>query len=82
DLAVRKLVDELEKLAKDDTTRIAIINKSIANGWLGVFALDQRTNSNRPRGSGRKSNEGNFAGRQYTDEDWAAMYTEPPEVSE
>jgi len=45
----------------------------------------RRTETNRPHGternSGRKSNEGNFSGRQYTDEDWAAMYTEPPEVT-
>ena len=76
-----KLIDELYKLADNDDTRIAIIDRSIANGWIGVFP-PERTQGNRPQRGGRKTNEGNFTAREYSEADWAAMYTEPPEVSE
>lgn len=39
DRAIQLLHIELNKLASDDETKIAIINQSIVNSWQGVFPL-------------------------------------------
>jgi hypothetical protein len=39
DRAKKLLLDRLHVLAKDDATRIAILNQSIMNNWQGVFPL-------------------------------------------
>jgi hypothetical protein len=36
---VSLLYEELDKLASDDETKIAILKKSIFNGWTGIFPL-------------------------------------------
>jgi hypothetical protein len=41
DRAVELLFINLDKLAQDDETKIAIINQSILKGWQGVFSLKQ-----------------------------------------
>jgi hypothetical protein len=46
DRAVELLLKELDKLASDDETKIAIINQSIVNSWQGVFPLKQEQNKN------------------------------------
>jgi hypothetical protein len=40
--AVELILKELDKLAKDDDTKIAILHQSIQRGWKGVFALSQQ----------------------------------------
>jgi hypothetical protein len=46
DRAVELLFINLDKLAQDDETKIAIINQSILKGWQGVFSLKQEGKSN------------------------------------
>jgi microsomal dipeptidase-like Zn-dependent dipeptidase len=42
-MAVEKIIDRLRKLADGKTaTAVEIINNSIANGWQGLFALDEK----------------------------------------
>lgn len=47
DRAVELLIINLNKLASDDETKIAILNQSILNSWQGVFAIkeDDKKNS-------------------------------------
>ncbi len=40
--AVELLIDNLNKLASDDETKIKILNQSIVNGWQGIFELKQK----------------------------------------
>jgi predicted phage replisome organizer len=49
DRAVELLHIELNKLASDDETKIAILNQSIVNSWQGVFPLKE---SNKPKSTG------------------------------
>jgi hypothetical protein len=39
DKAVKLMYSELDKLASDDRTKIAILEQSIVNGWTGIFPL-------------------------------------------
>jgi len=39
DKAVKLMYSELDKLATDDRTKIAILEQSIVNGWTGIFPL-------------------------------------------
>lgn len=39
DRAIELACGNLDKLAQDDETKIAIVRQSIANGWIGFFAL-------------------------------------------
>ena len=47
DRAIELACSSLDKLAKDDETKIAIVRQSIANGWTGFFAL--KVNYNVPQ---------------------------------
>ena len=49
DRAVKLLFTNLDKLASDEQTKVAILNQSIANSWKGVFALRDGRMSQRPR---------------------------------
>jgi len=42
DHAIDLLMSELDKLAKTDDEKIAIMNQSILNGWQGVFAIKKQ----------------------------------------
>ena len=46
DKAVELLHSNLNKLAADDETKIAILNQSIVNGWKSVYALKNNANTN------------------------------------
>lgn len=43
-LALKKIITKLNILAKDDNTKIAILENSIMNGWRGVFPLGKDDN--------------------------------------
>lgn len=43
DGAVSLLIEELEKIGKDTDERIAILNKSVMNGWIGIFPLNVKS---------------------------------------
>lgn len=43
-LALKKIITKLDVLAKDDNTKIAILENSIMNGWRGVFPLGKDDN--------------------------------------
>lgn len=43
-LAVKKLLTELYKISSTDVERIEILDKSISNGWQGIFALSKKSN--------------------------------------
>ena len=38
-LALKKILNKLDTLAKDDDSKIAILENSIMNGWRGIFPL-------------------------------------------
>lgn len=42
DTAISLLLNELNKLADNDTKKIAIVNQSIMNGWQGFFPLKEQ----------------------------------------
>ena len=42
DRALTMICKELDKLAQDDATKIAILNQSIMNSWQGVFPIKER----------------------------------------
>lgn len=42
DIAIKLLINELNKLSPDIVTQIEILNQSILNGWQGVFPLKQQ----------------------------------------
>ncbi|MNB81411.1 hypothetical protein D3C75_281930 [compost metagenome] len=52
DTAIKLLLGNLDKLADDDSNKIAILNQSILNGWQGIFALKEnskaRQGANKP----------------------------------
>ena len=49
--ALELLIKKLDKLANDDNTKIEILNKSIMNGWNGIFPLkDNSTPNNKNKG--------------------------------
>lgn len=68
--AEQLLLSKLNNLASDDTTKIAILEQSILNGWQGVFPLkeDKQTAKHAP------ANKGNFEQRQYSDGDFEKLY--------
>lgn len=43
-LALKKIITKLDVLAKDDNTKIAILENSIMNGWRGVFPINKDDN--------------------------------------
>ena len=45
DIAIKLLINELNKLSPDIVTQIEILNQSILNGWQGVFPLKQQNQS-------------------------------------
>lgn len=50
--AIELMIDRLDKMATNDTDKIAIINQSIERGWSGVFEIEQdgRTPTTRYKG--------------------------------
>lgn len=42
DIAIHKLLNQLDSLADDDETKIEILNQSMANGWIGIFPLGEK----------------------------------------
>lgn len=69
DHAIELLLTKLNGIAKDDETRIAILNQSIVQGWKGVFPLntDEKSKS-------KTLNKSNFEQRQYPDEYFDKLY--------
>lgn len=53
DRARKLMLTELEKLASDRETQIAILNQSVSRSWAGVFAL--KDDNPRNGGGGRAS---------------------------
>jgi hypothetical protein len=51
--AIKLLLGELDKLASDDETKIAIVNQSIMSGWKSVFALKQNYGGGKSGNSSR-----------------------------
>lgn len=51
--AIKLLLDKLDKLASNDTDKVAILEQSIFNGWQGVFPLKNDTNSYNQSKSGK-----------------------------
>ena len=43
-LALKKIITKLDVLAKDDNTKIAILENSIMNGWKSVFPMSDDKN--------------------------------------
>ena len=47
--ALKLILNNIDKLAKDDAAKIDIINQSVEHSWQGVFPLkEEKTNSNKP----------------------------------
>lgn len=40
--AISMLLDELMKLGSDTGERVEILNRSVMNGWIGIFPLEER----------------------------------------
>ncbi|MFL0168265.1 helix-turn-helix domain-containing protein [Candidatus Clostridium helianthi] len=45
-LALKKILNKLNSIASDDTTKITILENSIMNGWRGIFPLKELNQSN------------------------------------
>lgn len=52
DRARRLLLAELDKLAGDNQTKIALLDQSIMHGWLGVYPLKNSAQPIKPQGGG------------------------------
>lgn len=55
DNAIKLLLGNLDKLASNDTDKIAILEQSIFNGWQGVFPLKNDLNSYKQSSKSHKS---------------------------
>lgn len=44
DYALRRMLNELEKLANNDVQKLEILNQSIVNNWLSVYPLKENFN--------------------------------------
>lgn len=74
-MTAEKAYKGLVKLTKNPQEQIDIIDNAIAKGWQGLYPIKSAAS---PQATG-KSNIGNFEGRQYTAEDYASMYEDPPQ---
>lgn len=63
DDAVTLLIEELQKIGRSANEQIAILNRSIMNGWIGIFPLENNsTQGTEPHG--RKNQFQNFPQRE------------------
>ena len=69
DRAIQLFHTQLDKLAPDDVTKIAIINQSIVQGWKGVFPL--KTDDKKPS---KVPQNGNFEQRKHPKEYFDELY--------
>ena len=51
DYAMKLVIDQAEQMAKDEATRIAIINQSVKNGWKDLFPLETKSKKKTAVGS-------------------------------
>ena len=72
DLAIKKLYS----LGKSEADRIAILEQSIVQGWIGLFALKTGDQGQQKYPAKTPSNVGNFTQREYTDEQLNSFYEE------
>lgn len=69
--ALKLMLNKLNKLSDNDSTKIAIIEQSIMNSWKGIFELKIDNYSNKTRNfnqsaiSNKTSGFNNFEGRDY-----------------
>lgn len=69
--ALKLMLNKLNKLSDNDSTKIAIIEQSIMNSWKGIFELKVDNYSNKTRNfnqsaiSNKTSGFNNFEGRDY-----------------
>ena len=64
DRAIELSCENLDKLAQDDDTKIAIVKQSIANGWIGFFALKQTPLQVQYNNPGQMTEEQKMADRE------------------
>ena len=66
--ALKLILNNIDKLAKDDAAKIDIINQSVEHSWQGVFPLkEEKTNSNKPTYCTNENKPTNMKPVDYTD---------------
>lgn len=66
--ALKLILNNLDKLTKDDSTKIDIINQSVEHSWQGVFPLkEEKANSTKPTYCTNESKPTDMKPVDYTD---------------